>query len=114
MLLELKRADPIRKTVAVIEEDNKNVQIENKLDMVCFVKKYKPVTLEVKPVLGTLLEKFRIIKNIIGNLLEGILRLLEKPSEFELKEQYLIEKKEKLDTVYKGDFLWLEKYKLMH
>jgi len=38
-LLELKRADPIRKTVAVIEEDNKNVQIENKLDMVCFVKK---------------------------------------------------------------------------
>ena len=33
------------------------------------VKKYKPVVLKIKPVLGTLLERFRITREIIEDLL---------------------------------------------
>jgi len=40
--------------------------------MNCFAKKYKPVALKVKLVLGTLPERFRITKEIIGDPLQGI------------------------------------------
>ena len=48
----------------------------------CFAKKYKPVALKVKPVLGTLPERFRITREIIGDPLKNISRLLEQPPEF--------------------------------
>jgi hypothetical protein len=35
-------------------------------------KKYKPVALKVRPILGELPEKFRIIRNIIGDPLEHL------------------------------------------
>jgi len=38
----------------------------------CFAKKYKPVALKVKLVLGTLPERFRITREIIGDPLQGI------------------------------------------
>jgi len=42
-----------------------------------FVKKYKPVALKVKPVLGTLPERFRITREIVGDLLKNMPRLPE-------------------------------------
>jgi len=60
-----------------MEEDNKNVNIEEVADAVCFAKKFKPVALKVKPILGTLPERFRIIREIIGNPLKDLLKLLE-------------------------------------
>jgi hypothetical protein len=35
-------------------------------------KKYKPIALKVKPVIGELLDKFRIIFNIISNPLQDL------------------------------------------
>ena len=48
-----------------------------------FAKKYKPVALKVKPVLGTLPEQFRIMRKIVGDPLQGIPILLEHLPEFE-------------------------------
>ena len=45
-------------------------------------KKYKPVHLKVKPVIGNLLDKFRIIKNIIGDPLKDLLTLPTDPPRF--------------------------------
>jgi len=43
----------------------------------CFAKEYKPVALKVKPVLGTLPERFRITREIIEDPLKNMPRLLE-------------------------------------
>jgi hypothetical protein len=56
-------------------EQPKNIR-ESKLTT---KKKYKPVALKVKPVLGELPEKFRIIRNIIGDPLEHIPVLTPNP-----------------------------------
>jgi len=48
----------------------------------CFAKKYKPAALKVKLVLGTLPERFRITREIIGDSLKNMPRLLEQPPEF--------------------------------
>jgi len=50
--------------VTAIEEDSPNTDPEEQVDAVCFAKKYKPVALKVKPVLGTLPERFRIKREI--------------------------------------------------
>jgi hypothetical protein len=42
-------------------------------------KKYKPVHLKVKPVIGELPDKFRIIRNIIGNPLKDLPTLPTNP-----------------------------------
>jgi hypothetical protein len=42
-------------------------------------KKYKPVHLKVKPVIGELPDKFRIIRNIIGDPLKDLLTLPTSP-----------------------------------
>jgi len=41
----------------------------------CFAKKYKLVALKIKPVLGTLPERFRITRKIIEDPLKNIPRL---------------------------------------
>ena len=60
-LLELKYKATARKSIAVVKEEDNINKPEERADAVCFTKKYKPVALKVKPVLGTLPERFRII-----------------------------------------------------
>ncbi|KAF7777764.1 hypothetical protein Agabi119p4_3836 [Agaricus bisporus var. burnettii] len=79
-----------------------------------FAKKYKPVSLKVRPVLGELPEKFRIIRNIKGNPLATLPELPIKPPEFRPKGRYTDDRKEKMDTRHEGDFLLPEERKLMH
>ena len=80
----------------------------------CFAKKYKLVTLKVKLVLGTLLERFRITKEILGDLLQEMPKLPEHLPEFEPRGYYTLKRKEKLDTAYEEEFLWSEEKKLIH
>ena len=69
------------------------------------VYKYRPVALKTKPVIGELLGKFRIQREIIGDPLAEIPELLAKPPGFELTGRYTLEQKEKIDNCHKGDFL---------
>jgi len=112
--MELQQPRTIRKTVMVVEEDNKKVNLEKTADIVCFAKKYKPVALKVKPVLGTLPEKFRIIREIMGDPLKDLPRLPEHLPEFIPKGRYMVKRKEKLDLGHMFNFLWPEEHKLMH
>jgi len=59
-----------------VEEESGNPDNSTKI-VNCFAKKYKLVALKVKPVLGTLLERFRITREIIGDPLKNMPRLLE-------------------------------------
>jgi hypothetical protein len=67
--------------------------------------KYKPVHLKVKPVIGELPDKFRIIRNIIGNPLKDLLTLPMNPLQFKPTGFYTKECKNKFDTLNNG-FLW--------
>ena len=112
--MELRQSRAAGKAVVAVEEDNKKVSLEEAADAVCFAKKYKPVALKVKPVLGTLPEKFRIIREITGDPLKDLPKLPEHPPEFSPKGRYMAERKEKLDLGHMSNFLWPEERKLMH
>jgi len=114
LFTELKQSGTGKRTVTAIEEDSPDADLEEQADVVCFAKKYKPVALKVKPVLGTLLERFRIIREIKGDPLKDILKLPEKPPDFVPKGRYTAKKKEKLDMRHMLSFLWPEERKLMH
>ena len=77
-------------------------------------KKYKPVDQKVKPVLGTLPEEFRIVRDIKGDPLEGMPKLNPNPPDFEPKGRYTLERMKAMDAAHKEDFLWPEERKLMH
>jgi len=64
--------------------------------------------------LGTLPEKFRIIREITGDLLKDLLKLPEHLPEFSPKERYMVERKEKLDLGHMSNFLWPEEQKLVY
>jgi len=96
-----------------MEEETGNLE-EIEEVMSCFAKKYKPVALKIKLVLGTLPERFRITREIIKNSLQRMSKLPEHPPEFEPRGCYTLKRKEKLDTVYEPEFLWPEERKLMH
>jgi len=112
--MELRQPRAAGKAVVAVEEDNKKVSLKEAADVACFAKKYKPVALKVKPVLGTLLERFRIIREITGDPLKGLPKLPEHPPEFSPKGRYTAERKEKLDLGHMSNFLWPEERKLMH
>jgi len=97
-----------------VEEETGNLEEVKEEVVSCFTKKYKPVTLKVKLVLGTLPERFRITREIVSDPLQGIPELPEHPPEFEPRGRYTLEKKENLDMVHKEGFLWPEERKLMH
>ena len=80
----------------------------------CFAKKYKLVALKVKPVFRTLPERFRITQEIIDNPLKDMPKLPEWPPEFQSRERYNLEQKDRLDKLYPQRFLWSEEQKLMH
>ncbi|KAJ3502686.1 hypothetical protein NMY22_g18505 [Coprinellus aureogranulatus] len=76
--------------------------------------KYKKVADKVKPVLGHLDERFRIVRNIIGDPLEKLPELPVHPREFEPTGRYTQERKEAMDKLHNEDFLWPKERKLMH
>ena len=114
LFTELKQLRTGKRTVTAVEEDSLDADLEEQADAVCFAKKYKLVALKVKPVLGTLLERFRIIREIKGDSLKDIPKLLEKPPDFIPKGRYMAKRKEKLDMRHMLSFLWPEEQKLMH
>jgi len=113
-LLELKQTATARKTITAIRETDNIKEPEERADAVCFMKKYKLVALKVKLVLGTLLERFRIIQNIRGDPLKDLPVLPERLPDFILKGRYTAEKKEKLNMTHGSEFLWPEERKPMH
>jgi len=113
LLQEIKMPETHRRQVISVEEGLDNLD-EPTQKVNCFAKKYKPVALKVKPVLGTLPERFRITREIIGDPLKNMARLPERPPEFQTKGRYNLDRKEKLNTIYPAGFLWPEKRKLMH
>jgi hypothetical protein len=77
-------------------------------------KKYKPITLKVRPVETELLSRFRIIHDIRGDPLENIPKLPMRPQDFHLTGRYMQERKEQFNQVHMGDFLLPEEKKLRH
>jgi hypothetical protein len=65
-------------------------------------KKYKPIHLKVKPVIEELPDKFRIIRNIIGDPLKDLLALPTDPPQFKPTGHYTKEHKDKFDTLTFG------------
>ncbi len=82
--------------------------------LVLATKKYKPVTLKVKPLLGNLSDKFRIVRDIIGDPLMGMPELNPHPPEFEPTARYTYERKLKINENHPIGFLWPEECKLVH
>ena len=76
-------------------------------------KKYKPVALKVKPIIGELPDKFRIIRNIIGDPLKDLPELNTHPPPFRPLGRYTQERKEFFDKNHKG-FLLEEERALLH
>ena len=106
-LLELKQTAAGRKTITAVREADNITEPEEIADAVCFTKKYKPV-------LGTLPERFRIIRDIRGDPLKDLPVLPERPPDFIPKGRYTAERKEKLNMTYRSGFLWPKERKLMH
>jgi hypothetical protein len=79
-----------------------------------FASRYKPVALKTRPVLADLPNKYRIIRDIKGDPLEGMPELNTIQSEFVPTGRYTQERKEIMEEVHKGDFLWPEEKKLLH
>jgi hypothetical protein len=77
-------------------------------------KKYKPVTLKTQPLLADLPDKFRTIRNIIGNPLADLPILSPHPPPFEPTERYTTERCDIIDKIHKEDFLWPGEHDLMH
>ena len=76
--------------------------------------KYKPVAQKVKPLHVDLPDKYRIIREIKGDPLENMPKLNPRPPEFKPTGRYTQERKDAMDKVHKGDFLWPEERKLVH
>jgi len=67
IMQEIRRPDTFhRRWMAMKEEAGNLEEIEEEVAS-CFAKKYKPVALKVKPILGTLPERFRITREIVGD-----------------------------------------------
>lgn len=88
--------------------------LENKTPPVSVFTKYKPVALKVKPIYAELPAKYRIKREIKGDPLENMPVLNPNPPEFVPTGRYTQERKEVIDKVHKGDFLWPEERKLVH
>ena len=69
-------------------------------------KKYKPVALKVRPIMAELPERFRIVRNILGNPLDTLPSLPKHPEPFRSVGRYTIKRKEYIDNADPGDFLW--------
>jgi hypothetical protein len=77
-------------------------------------KKYKPVALKVRPVFTDLPEEYRILREITGDPLADMPELPTNPTDFVPTGRYSAERREVIDKIHEGDFLWPEEKKLMH
>ena len=77
-------------------------------------KKYKPVALKVRPVMTELPKRFRVVRKIIGDPLADMPVLPTNPTHFEPTGRYTLERKQYIDKVHDGDFLWPSERNLMH
>jgi hypothetical protein len=77
-------------------------------------KKYKPVHLKTKPIYGELPDKFRIKRNITGDMLAALPKLSPHPPEFVPTERYTEERRKIIDDNHPEGFLWPEERKLLH
>ena len=75
-------------------------------------KKYKPVAVKVRPIVGELPGKFRIIHKIVGDPLEHLPTLSPKPPEFVPCGRYTAERRDIVDRNNAG-FLLSEERKLL-
>jgi hypothetical protein len=71
-------------------------------------KKYKPIAQKVWPVIAELPDRFRIIRNIIGDPLADMPKLNPHPPPFAQSPRYWLEQKAIIDKNHSGDFLWPE------
>ena len=78
------------------------------------VYKYKPVALKTRPVVQELPAEFRIKREIIGDPLAEMPKLLPNPPDFFPTGRYTQERKDQFDKVHGEDFLLAEERKLMH
>jgi hypothetical protein len=76
-------------------------------------KKYKPVALKVRPVVGELPEKYRIIRNIVGDPLAELPILDPNPPDYKPCGRYTADRKALFDKNNPG-FLLDEERKLLH
>ena len=77
-------------------------------------RKYKPVARKIRPVLADLPDKFRIVRNIIGDPLADMPTLSPNPPPFSPTGRYTADNREIIDKVHPGDFLWPQERELMH
>jgi hypothetical protein len=76
-------------------------------------KKYKPVAVKVRPIVGELPGKFRIVRNILGDPLKTLPTLSPRPPEFAPCGRYTANRKAIVDKNNAG-FLLTEERKLLH
>jgi len=67
IMQEIRRPDTFRRRWMAMKEEAGNLEEIKEEVASCFAKKYKPVALKVKPILGTLPERFRITREIVGD-----------------------------------------------
>ena len=77
-------------------------------------RKYKPVAQKVRPVLADLPDKFRIVRHIRGDPLYDIPTLSPNPPPFTPTGRYTAERRDLIDQVHSGEFLWPAERDLMH
>jgi hypothetical protein len=78
-------------------------------------KKYKPVVLKVCLVITDLPNRFRIVRNIMGDPLEYMPKLNPHPPlTFVLTSHYTLERKDIINRNHPRDFFWPEERNLMH
>ena len=82
-------------------------------EILATTKKYKPVMMKIRPVIGKLPDRFRIIQNFIGDPLKSLPTLNPKPPPFTPCSHYTQERMELFDKINAG-FLWLEEQILLH
>ena len=69
-------------------------------------RKYKPVTRKIRPVLAELPDKFRIVRNIVGDPLKDMLKLSTNPPPFEPTGRYTADRRDIINRVHPEGFLW--------
>lgn len=83
-------------------------------EMVQSFTKYKPVAWKAKPVFQETPAEFRIKRQIVGDPLEGMPKLVPNPPVFSPTGRYTYERMKVLEAVHSGEFLLPEERKLMH
>ena len=88
--------------------------LEDPIAVVTTTTKYKPVALKTKPVIDQLPLRFRIVREIKGDPLRDLPVLPEDPPMFIPTARYSQERKEIIDKIHKGEFLWPKERDLLH